>query len=140
MRIGSQRGFSLIEMLIVVAIVGIVAALSVPLYRKAITASENGSIFAMTRVMVQEQTSFFSQKARYARLDELNEIYSNNFGTFQDNSILKGKYTFTMSPEVPTDAQLKENFTIVATRTIDSLDLPYTISVDASGEIVQIIP
>lgn len=140
MRIGSQKGFSLIELLIVVTIVGIVAALSVPLYKKAITASENGSIFAAARVMAQEQTSFFSQKSRYARLDELNATYSNNFGTFQDNSILRGKYTFTMSPEVPTDEQLKQNFTIIATRTIDSLDLPYTISVDASGEIVQIIP
>ena len=137
MRIGSKNGFSLIELLVVVTIVGIVAVLAVPMYKRAIVASENTSAYTTARVMVQVQTSFYSHKSRYARLDELNEGFSNNLGTLADNSILKGNYIFTMSPEIPTDGELKENFTIVATRTIDNLDLPYVISVDASGEIVQ---
>lgn len=140
MQKGNQEGFSIIEMIIVVVIVGIVAALSIPLYKKAIGASENGATFAVTKIMLQEQINFFSQQSRYARLDEMNARYANNFGTYTDNTIRRGKYTFTMSPATPTDNDLKENFTIVATKTLDNLDLPYVISMDASGEIVQITP
>ena len=140
MQSSHERGFSLVELLIVVVVVGIIAALSVPLYKKAITASENSSTFSLVRVMHQQQTGFFSSQSRYARLDEMNQNYSNNFGAYHDNSLLRGKYTFTMSPVTPTDAQLKQNFTIIATRTLDNVDVPYVISVDASGEIVQITP
>lgn len=140
MQVENNKGFSLIELLVVVTIVGIVAALSIPLYKKAITASENGAIFAVTKIMLQEQTNFFSQQSRYARLDELNQRYGNNFGTYSTNTIQRGKYTFTMSPVTPTDTELRENFTIIATRTIDGVDVPYSISIDATGEIVQIIP
>lgn len=140
MQKGYQEGFSLIEMIIVVVIIGIVSVLSVPLYKKAIGASENTAIFAVTKVMLQEQTSFFSQQSRFARLNELNERFSNNFGVYQDNSIKRGKYTFTMSPATPTDNELKENFVIVATKTLDNVELPYVITMDASGDIVQVTP
>lgn len=137
-----QEGFSLIELLIVCTIIGIIAAISVPLYKKAIVGTENGATFALIKIMLQEQTSFYTQKGRYGRLDEINAAYSGGFGTVVGNSIVRNKYTYTMTGDTapPTDTELKDKFTIVATRTIDNVENPYVITVSPSGEIEQILP
>ncbi len=142
----NQKGFSLVEMLVVVVIIGIVAAIGIPLLKKAVYSAENGSTFATIKIMLQEQMNFYSQNSRYARLDELNQRYNNNFGTMLGNELKRGKFTYTMTPTVsggsipPTDAELRDNFNVVATRTVDSAELPYVITVGADGEIVQVIP
>ncbi len=140
MKLNSQKGFSLIEMLVVVVIIGIIAAIGIPLFRKAKYAAENGAIFATTRILSQEQMSFFSQNSRYARLDEINAGRDNSLGTTSGNTILRGNFTFAMSPPTPANSDLNQDFTIIATKTTDAAEVPYQISVSASGEIVQIIP
>mgnify|MGYP001351602009 CR=1 FL=1 len=140
MKIEKQKGFSLIELLVVVTIIGTVSAIAVPMLKRAIIASENGNTFATTKVMLQEQFNFYSQNARYARLDELNARYGNGFGSTVNNEILRGKFTFAMSPANPSDADLRQNFEIIATRTLDNAEVPYVLSIDATGEAVQILP
>lgn len=137
-----QSGFSLIELLVVCTIIGIIAALAVPLYKKAIMGTENGAVFAIIKIMLQEQTNFYTQKGRYARLDEINNGYGGGFGTTVGNTIVRNKFTFTMTGNTapPTDAELRDSFTIVATRTIDSAQNPFVIQVSPSGEIEQILP
>ena len=73
----SESGFSLIELLIVVVVIGIVAALAVPALQKGIHAAENGNTFATLRVVGSTQMSFYSQRNRFAKLLEINNIHSN---------------------------------------------------------------
>jgi prepilin-type N-terminal cleavage/methylation domain-containing protein len=136
----NQKGFSLIEILIVVVIMGIISAFSVPYLKKAKYAAENAAIYSTTKIMSKEQLNFFVQKSRYARLDELNTLQSNGFGATSSNTIQRGNFTFTMSPTTPTDTELRTDYTILATKTIDASDVPYVISINSTGEIVQIIP
>lgn len=142
MKKNNQAGFSIVEMLVVCVILGILSTIAVPLYKKAIIGTENGAIFAMIKIMLQEQTNYYSQKGRYGRLDEINSVYSNGFGNTVGNTIVRNKYTFTMtgSSAPPTDLELKDSFTVIATRTVDNVEYPYVIQVTPSGEIEQILP
>lgn len=137
----NQSGFSLIELLVVVTIVGIIASISIPYYNKARYAAENGSVFATMRAMTSTQLSYFTQHGRYARLPELNALHENGFGRTVGDTIVRRNFTFELSPNpTPTDDDLKKFFTIKASKTLDAGDLPYVIQVTPTGEIEQIIP
>ena len=135
-----QKGFSLIELIIVVAIIGIIATIAMPYLKKAKNASENASMLATLRTMSSSQIEFFTQNNRYAILSELNATHSNAYGTTSGNNIYRGGFTLDMGTVTATDASLRNDFTITATKTVDAADLPYIISVNSSGRIVQITP
>lgn len=137
---GWQKGFSLIELLIVMVILGIISAMGIPLLKKAKLKTENTAALQTTRTMSQAQVSFFAGRSRYARLNELNAEFNNTLGTNANNSIQRGSFTYTMSPAYQTDADLKTNYEFFVTRTAEAAELPYVIKVSGSGEIVQITP
>jgi prepilin-type N-terminal cleavage/methylation domain-containing protein len=138
MNLKKENGFSLIELLIVVVIIGIIAAMAVPALQKSIRATENQSTFSALRTMSQAQASFYSQGNRYARLDELNSSQANALGTTSGTDILRGPFRFQLTTD-PTNATLQTSYTILAARPVPG-DVPYVISVDQTGVITQIVP
>jgi prepilin-type N-terminal cleavage/methylation domain-containing protein len=135
----NESGFSLIELLLVVAIIGIVAALAVPALQKGIRAAENGTTFATMRTISSTQVGFFSQNNRFGRLTELQNTLSNGLGTTTGERVVRGRYVFEMNPVTPTDAELSREFTITATRSVSD-DIIYKYELTHTGEIVQILP
>jgi type IV pilus assembly protein PilA len=139
MKTNNQMGFSLIELLLVVVIIGVIAGLAVPSLLKAKQSSENGNAFASLRTMLSSEVSFFSQNGRYGRLAEINAASSGSLGVNSPpNSLLRGRFTFTMTPAAPTDAQLKNNFHITVTKGVSSSEQPYTLDMDESGTIIEV--
>ena len=134
-----DAGFSLIELLCVVVIVGIISALAVPALQKGMRSAENGSVFATMRSVSSTQVSFFSQNNRFARLPEIQRIMSNAVGTTVEDKVIRGKYIFEMNPASPTDDELSREYTITATRS-SSDDVIYKYELNHTGEIVQILP
>src|SRR4051794_27750720 len=115
MKSKQQAGFSLIELLIVVVVIGIVAAMAVPAYQRGKAAAENGAVIGTMRTIAQTQVSFFSQNNRFGRLIELNNMTGRSIGTPSGGSdLLRNNFTISMVPATPTDAELKDGFTIVA--------------------------
>lgn len=137
---GKNQGFSLIELLIVVVVIGIVAALAVPMLQKGVRASENGNTFASMRTIASTQVNFYSQNGRFARLTEINNLLSNSIGTPSGNDVVRGKFTLSMVPATPTDTQLRDGYTITATRNQSGEGVIYQYEVTQSGEIRQILP
>lgn len=135
----SEAGFSLIELLIVVVIIGVIAALGVPALSKGIRSAENGTTFATLRTVSSAQAGFFSQNSRFARIAELNVQNKSAFGTTAGDRVIRGKYTFEMNPVTPTDEELKNEFTMTATRSVAD-DTVYKYELTHTGEIVQILP
>lgn len=134
-----ESGFSLIELLLVVAIVGIIAALAVPALQKGMRAAENGTTFATMRTIASTQVGFYSQNNRFGRLPELQNVLSNALGVTAGDRVIRGRYTFEMTPLSPTDAELRSEYTITATRSVSD-DTIYKYELNQTGEIVQILP
>lgn len=134
-----ESGFSLIELMLVVVIVGIIAAMAVPAYQKGMWAAENGSAFATLRVIASTQVTFYSQNNRFGRLDEINSILNGGAGTVVGDRLVRGKYVFEMTPVVPNDAELSTEYLISATRDVPG-DAVYRYELNQSGRIVQVYP
>lgn len=134
----SQNGFSLLELLVVIVIIGIVATIGTPYFQRAVEAAENGNSFSLMRSISTAQMTYYSQHRRYARLPELNSDQKGVFGTTNGPRIQHGKFRLEMTPLNPTDDELKNTYEISATRTYG--DIPYLITVNQSGKVTQVLP
>jgi type IV pilus assembly protein PilA len=128
MKMKNENGFSLIELLLVVVIIGIVAALAVPAFQKGIIAAENRNIAATMRTMNSSQAMFFSQNQRFARLGELNAISGNSLGTMVATQMQRGKFMFEMDGGNPTDAELRDGYTISAFRDVGGVTYRFELT------------
>lgn len=133
-----EKGFSLIELLLVVTIVGLIAAIAVPYLQKAVGRAQNGNAYASLKTLTKAQLSFYSNKGRYARLDELNAIEGDTLGVTIGNTLRRGVFTLAMSPAAPTDAELLDNFQVIATKAATVSNTPCVLSIDASGFVEDV--
>lgn len=138
MQYKNQTGFSLIELILVLVIISILATITFPFLLKARTTAENKNALATLRTASSAQVNFFSQNGRFARLSELNTSQNGVFGTVTGTDLVRGKFTFQMAPITPTDSQLRDGYSIVATKAVAGTDLPCIISVDQNGFILEI--
>jgi prepilin-type N-terminal cleavage/methylation domain-containing protein len=136
----AQRGFSLVELLIVVVVIGIVATLAVPALQKALRAAENSTAFASLRTVSSTQLNYYTQNNRFGRITEINNVLSSSIGTNSGNNVNRGKFVFTMTPPAPTDPELKNGYTVTATRDVAGEGVTYVYELTQSGEIKQILP
>jgi prepilin-type N-terminal cleavage/methylation domain-containing protein len=136
----NENGFSLIELMIVCVVIGIVAAVAVPHLQKGIRAAENGNTFATMRTIGSTQMNYYSQNSRFGRITEINNVMSGAIGTNSGNDVIRGKFYLSMTPANPTDAELKNGYTITATRDIIGESQVYVYELTQSGEIRQILP
>lgn len=67
----SQRGFSLIELLIVIAIIGIIAAIAIPYLLQAKQSANSASAVASLRLIHSSEASYKAANSRYGSRVEL---------------------------------------------------------------------
>jgi prepilin-type N-terminal cleavage/methylation domain-containing protein len=134
----SQKGFSIIELLLVVVIIGILGTVAVPSLIKSREVAERGMAVGILRTIQSQQMLFMTEKKRYARLDELNTLTNNSLGTISGSQLIRGSYRYIMSP-TPTNLSLKNQFRIIVYRKSNRTFIPaFLMSQD--GVIQTIIP
>ncbi len=87
----ASTGFSLIEVLIVVAIIGILAAVAVPSYAKYMEKTRRADAVTFLSDAAAEQYRFFSENNRYAT--KMSELGMSNGDTAQSD---EGHYVITV--------------------------------------------
>lgn len=139
MKSNDQKGFSLIELLLVCVTIGIIATIAIPYLRKAVQATENRNMRTTLKSVATTQLSFATQNNRYGRLNEINNLMSGSIGTTGGTEIFRGQFTVAMVPAAPTDGELQNGYTITASRTVPGEGL-YVYEVTETGRVRQVLP
>lgn len=141
MKNNTQSGFSVVELLCVLVIVGILAAVAVPALTKSKRAAEIGAVFATMRTIGSTQVSVFSAKNRFGTLDEINALLGDGVGKpIGTNQLTRNRFVIEMIPAAPTPVDLKDSYTVVATQDLGDGGQIYKFELSQTGEIRQILP
>ena len=138
---GSQRqsGFSLVELLVVVAVIGLIAAIAIPSWLGARTAAQRADAISTLQTMRSLQALFRASNSRYGRLREINQLNGGTLGTSAPPVMRRQTYVYQMSPTAPTDEELEARYRIFASgRGHDGTLYQYQLRAD--GVISQIAP
>lgn len=124
----SQRGFSLIELLIVVAILGIIAAITVTYLMQAKQAARGASAAHSMRLIHSCQASYRSSKGAYG---DLTDLASEKF--LNDPDLRTGRksgYNFSATADPVTPSQ---NYTAVSSPDHDPTSSLQNYFIDGTG-------
>ena len=136
----SQAGFSLVELLLVVAIIGILAAVAAPVLQDARVASKRAAAVSNLRLMYTAEHNFYMQNSRYANLTDLNAFQGGGLGSMSsDTTLFNNGFTYQMVPPAPSTASLQLGFTIESDGyTSDGSPAKYMVG--ANGTLQEVLP
>lgn len=134
----NSPGFTLVELLLVVTIVGMLAAVAIPSLMRSIDSADSAVAYGQLRAIHSNQAIFLSQRQRYARLAELNTFTNESLGRTDGSTLRHRDFVFLMLPN-PTNDSLRSGFTIIANR-IKQGRIVSQYSIAEKGLIETILP
>lgn len=96
----TRRGFALIELLVVVLIIGILAAVALPQYQKAVDKARASELFAIVKNIKVQQEVFYLANGHYAAdCEELGADLPSGFEKRENSTaydLVKGNYKISL--------------------------------------------
>ena len=116
-----QSGFTLLELMIVLVVVGILASIAIPSYRDSIRKSNRRAAQAVLMDIANRERQYFIANRAFADEGELNYALPAE---------VAGKYTFTVTPDnAATPPNFVIDFTAVGSQAADG-----DLSLNSEGE------
>ena len=120
---GNRKGFSLVELMIVIVIIGILAALSIPRYMRAKTKSCQSEAKQKLKEIYQAESEFCKLNGSFTENGQL--------------SVLETQYTF-MNIGVTVDQQARYTYSIIASQNKFTATAHGNIDDDATVDVWEI--
>ena len=134
-----QAGFTLLELMVTAAIIGIIVALAVPNFRGIAYTARRAEGYTGLRTIFQLQTDFFTEAGRYSNsLAELAFDIENGIMLPGATSYQGAWYTYTLQTR-PLAGVPQANYRATATGDIDPRDLVLDIIV-SENQLTVIAP
>lgn len=123
-----EQGFALIELLIILTIIGIIAAITAPNFLKSKAAINEASAIKILATIATSQLSYASTKGSGKYAEDLKELHAAGLIDFSVDAETKDGYTFVVS-----STSTRNTFTATASPTIPGFTGNRYFFVDESG-------
>jgi type IV pilus assembly protein PilA len=126
-RIHNRKGFTLIELMIVVVIIGILAALAIPRFMQATTKSKQSEAKQILKQIYTMERAYRQEEG----------VYTLNLGDLGVDIMADARYAYTV-----TSADLTNSFLATAAATVEDLDDDATVdtwTIDQDGTLTNTI-
>ena len=128
-----QKGFSLIELLIVVAMIGVITSIAVPSYISSRRSARESAAISNIRTLISAEGAFLSSSGGYTQYASLSQLTTQSLieSTFVNNGGVKDGYLFDL-----TQPDMTSYILTAAPQTADAALMRYFYA-DQSGVIRQ---
>jgi type IV pilus assembly protein PilE len=131
----AQRGFTLIELMIAVVVIGILSAIAIPNYRSYVQKAERGAAKAVMLNIAQTEERYYTNNGTYLAIAALPTAAPSGWQNYSGSSTTSVKYNITVAAGTiasSTTTLISDAYTITAAPVATDA-LCGTLKLDSTG-------